>query len=352
MKDDTDHDELDHEQDNRPPRYVEVGPDGEERVVYRASSLMMCDRVFIALSENYTPASHPDWFQEVLDEGTRMESKIISLYEETFDAVVTGGQTLVEVEVIDGVWIRGHIDGMEGPDQSKLFEAKKIRESMWGKFKRSGVEYIVHYPWQLSFYMHGLELDEAVVVGGLYNKDKDTIDDLYVHSLTEPPIPWKAIVKRIAYLEALVNKGNGVDDVKCNVRQFPCPFFYLHDPDDEEAPPKREVPEELVDMIKEREEIKARVKVMQDEAKPLEARVKEINGELERWMRKASIDDDQFFRVDVEDQEMDLKYHTVHRRQYTVGETDYTLVTVKLAKKATPKATPKATTKKLATKKG
>jgi len=328
--------DLEDEGDNRPPRYEEDG-----KIIYRASSLMMCDRVFIALLENYTPAAHPDWFQKVLNEGTRMEPKIISMYEETFDTSVTGSQLPLEMEIVDGVWIRGHIDGMEqGPNGDRLFEAKKIRESMWSRFKQAGVEYIAHYPWQVSFYMHAMEVGEAVMVGGLYSPSKDQIEDLYVHTLANPPIPMKAIVKRIAYLESLVNGGKRVDDVKCNVRQFPCPFYYLHDTDDEEAPPKRVIPDDMAALVTERDQIKAQVKAMNDEAKPMEERVREINKELEAWMRKASVDDDQFIRVELGDDEYEMKYHKVYRKQYTVNETDYTLVTVRQAK------TNKAATKK------
>lgn len=335
--------EAEDEGDNRPPRYEENG-----RIIYRASSLMMCDRVFMALAEAYTPASNPEWFQEVLDEGTAMERPIIERYEEQFDAAVVGGQQVLEMEVIDGVWIRGHIDGERADREGVLIEAKKVRESSWGKFKRQGIEYIVHYPWQLSFYMHAGGYEEAEVVGGMYDKDEKAIKDLYVHSITQPPIPWKDIVKRIARLEAMVNSGKRVDDVKCNVRQFPCPFFYLHDADDEEAPPLRELPDELVEMIGERELIKAQTSELRKKAEELEPRVKEINKALEEWMRKASVDDDQFIRVEVGDEELDLKYHTVYRSAYMVQETDYTLVSVKKAKKATPKARTKGKATKAA----
>lgn len=311
--------------DDRPVRYEEDG-----KIIYRASGLMMCDRVFVALSENYTPQGNPEWFQEVLDEGSRMEDQIVAMYEERHDIEVGGRQLTEDWEVIDGVFIRCHIDGLlQPPDgSSALFEGKKLRESTWGKFKRSGVETLPNYPWQLSAYMYAFELEQAKFVGGLYDKAKDKITDIYVHTYDMPPIPQKAIIKRIAYLEALVNKGTRTGDVKCNVRMFPCPFFYLHDPDDTEVPPTRPMDSTVKLLIQEREEIKARTSELNKEAKELDERVKGINQGIEAWLKAANVDDDQVVKVG----DWELKYHMVHRKGYEVQETDYTTVTVKKSK--------------------
>jgi hypothetical protein len=177
--------------------------------------------------------------------------------------------------------------------------------------------------------MHAFELETAKFVGGLYDKAKDEIVDIYVHEVSNPPIPQKAIIKRIAYLESLVNKGTRTDGVKCNVRMFPCPFFYLHDPDDAEVPPERPMDSTVKLLVQEREEIKARSAVLNKEAKDLEARVKELNVGIEAWLKAANVDDDQVVKVG----DWELKYHTVHRKGYEVKETDYTTVTVKVGKK-------------------
>lgn len=233
-------------------------------------------------------------------------------------------------EVIDGVYIRCHIDGLlQPPDGSTaLFEGKKIRESGWGHFKRHGVEHLPNYPWQLSAYMHAFELEEAHFVGGLYDKAKDKIEDIYVHTYNSPPINQKAIIKRIAYLESLINKGTRTPDVKCNVRMFPCPFFYLHDPDDAEVPPERPADSTVKLLVQEREEIKAKSAALSKEARELEPRLKELNQGIEAWLKAANVDDDQVVKVG----DWEMKYHTVHRKGYEVKETDYTTVTVKVNK--------------------
>jgi len=315
--------------DNRPSRYEEDG-----KVVYRASSLMMCDRMFIALAEFYTPQAHPAWFQEVLDEGTNAEQSIIDMYESKYDRIVSGGQQEVELEVLDGVFIRGHTDGKT--QDNTLFEAKKFRESTWGKFMRNGVEAMPWYPWQVSAYMHGLGMEECDFVGGLF-KDGQIVD-VEVKHLSMPPIPMKGLIKRVAHLEALVNKGKRVDDVPCNVQMYPCPFFYLHDADDSAVPPTRPSDETLVALVSEREELKAKAKALTGEAKGIESRVKELNQGVNAWLTAANVEDDEVVRVDVEGTEFDLKYHTVYNKGYTVEPFDYTLVTVKPKKaKLAPK---------------
>ncbi|MFK5283888.1 hypothetical protein ACI3PL_30355, partial [Lacticaseibacillus paracasei] len=74
--------------------------------------------------------------------------------------------------------------------------------------------------------MHAGGYEECDFVGGLYDGN-DNIADIYVHHLAMPPVPLKAIIRRIARLENMIEEGVGID-VKCSEpKMYPCPFFYL-----------------------------------------------------------------------------------------------------------------------------
>lgn len=234
--------------DERPARYVEsfVNDDGQviERVVYRASSLGGCTRAVVAAARKFKPKPHPQWFVDVLDEGTRMESVIAEKFVELTGVAnlswPDGEQWEVELEVgmIDGrlVVIRGHMDDIsewypETADheaESRVREYKKFRPSTWDAFVRNGVNVNGYYPWQVSVYMHatGLPCD---FVGGKYNPETDTIDGTFNYLYRTAPITLLEIKRKVAKVERLVNEGYAPDEVECS-GNYPCGFWHLHDP--------------------------------------------------------------------------------------------------------------------------
>lgn len=217
--------------DNRPIRYEETGEDGVTTVVYRASSLGMCDKAMLAAARGYPAAPHPDWFQEVLDEGTRAEQLIVDQYQAR-GVEVYGQQDTVELEIgeIDSkrVIIRGHIDGRN--QFGDLVEIKKFRDSTWGKFLTSGVEINANYPWQVAVYMHALGVGNCEFVGGHWDGEK--ISEIDVKHLANPPIPMKAIRLKIARIERMIAEGldptDNIPDIHCNETTYPCPYWKLH----------------------------------------------------------------------------------------------------------------------------
>lgn len=227
--------------DNRPIRYVEQ-VDGGEKVVYRASSLGACERALVAAANGYAPSPKPDWFQEVLDEGSAAESLINAMWEDKSGYPTVADQHEVELEIgeIDGrlIVVRGHIDGMAPGTSPKLREYKKFRDSTWQKFLQRGVECNVNYPWQVSIYMHALGAEECEFVGGHAAFDEWSnnlsISEVYCHRLAQPPFSLKAIRQRVIRIERLINTGFDAKEVDCQMSMYPCPYFKLHDvPDDD-----------------------------------------------------------------------------------------------------------------------
>lgn len=217
--------------DDRPARYLEG-----DRVIYRASSLGACERALVALATGHQPRPHPQWFQDVLDEGTAMEPFIRAMHDDA-RAEHPGWQDQYEGEFAVGqiggreVVVRYHADDVliDGSD-ALLREYKKFRESTWDKFIQQGVECNANYPWQVAVMMHSLqEMGLSVFcefIGGKYVDG--AIVGTHAFPVIDPPIPRIAIIKKIARVERLIAEGLVPDEVPCQVR-FPCGFWYLHD---------------------------------------------------------------------------------------------------------------------------
>jgi len=246
--------------DNRPTRYTEER-DGETIIVYRASGLGTCPRALVAYSQPkaYIPAEKPEWFQKVLDEGTAYEDAIRDAYCEKEGMEVHDDQLECELELGEmfgyTVIVRGHIDGQAvtpqfggGDEPARLFEAKKFRDSTWPNFVRQGVNVNVNYPWQVSVYMHALDLDECDFTGGhlmkVLDDNGDPVPDaegeptwemteILVKHIAVPPIPLKAIRNRIYEVERQIAAGMDATEVECSKKMYPCPFFKLHDWEDD-----------------------------------------------------------------------------------------------------------------------
>lgn len=330
--------------DNRPARYV----DDDGNVIYRASSLQMCDRIFVALSQDYEPMAKPEWFQEVLDEGTAMEQTIREMFEQDYASLhaftVVNDQREVSMEILDGVYIRGHIDGLtdDGNVKTDLWEGKKIRPSGWQRFQRVGVEYVHHYPMQVAFYMHALREEFGTddfgcyFTGGLYNPDKQIIEDIYTHHLTEPPVPLKAIKLRIAKLEGLINDDVSVMDVKCPVPPtYPCPMYYLHD-DDADEPPHRAGDDVIAPLIEEWQRFKdaeAKAKAIYNaDKKETKETLKRVREGIIAWAETNGIEDGEAFTLAVGDKTYEIKAGSTFRRGYVVEDNTYQSVKIKEAK--------------------
>jgi len=349
--------------DNRPPRYVEE--DG--RIIYRASSLGVCDKVFVALALGYDPKAHPQWFQDILDEGTEQEAVIREQYEKDTGLQVVDVGRVLEMEVLDGVWIRGSIDGIV-PDLTTpaIWDAKKIRTSGWARYLRVGVEFQANYPMQFSAYMHMFEnetdiMPDFVMAGGHYetmgDEDKGetvsrAITEVSVHTYTDPMVSLRAIKQVIVRRERLIAETGVIGEVACTSKMYPCPFYYLHDEDDEFEPPTRPSDDTVAPLLTEWAEVDAALKPLNREVKQLGDRKKVLQDGVKAWMELSGQESGEVSQVTVGDTEFAVKYLTSPRAGYVVEPGEQTRVTIKVTSKggeAVGKA-PKPTAKKPASK--
>jgi hypothetical protein len=212
------------DRDERPARYTEG-----DLVVYRASGVGGCPRTFVLRHQRHKPAPHPEWFQQVLDEGTENESMIDHLWEVRTGVQSIDHQREYDLEVLPGVVIRCHIDGAAGT-HAAIREYKKVRAGKdgkaWEEFKRRGPEMHTHWLWQVATIMHatGRELE---FVGGKFTVDDDgngAVREVHPHHLIDPPLPLKALRLKVAKIERLMDQPVKAEDVECT-SQYPCPFY-------------------------------------------------------------------------------------------------------------------------------
>lgn len=295
--------------DDRPVRYTEERDDGEggteQVVVYRASGLGSCTRVFVAHANGRVPSPTPAWMQEIFDQGTAFEDAIRQHHAAKVGGEVTDDQFEVELDLgrIKGnhVVIRGHVDGkIHDEHGTRLFEAKKFRDSTWPKFLSQGIECNVNYPWQLSVYMHALDLDEADFVGGHVIEVMEGEESLSLGTvidgweLTEtecvrvvqPPFSVKAIRQRVALVEGLIADGLDAPEVACQRNQYPCPFYELHDwdTDEYELPTEGENGEVVKILLDGYHEASERLKAAEATAKELRDAKKRAADGLYAWI--------------------------------------------------------------------
>lgn len=328
--------------DDRPTRYVEHWEEsGEEVVVYRASGVGGCVRAMVAAARGVPAQAHQQWFQDVLDEGTRMESAIADMWGEKTGVFDHESQPEVELEVgvIDGrrVIVRGHMDGRTA---DRIREYKKFRPSTWGAFVTNGVEVNKNYPWQVSVYMHatGLPCD---FVGGEYIPptnmnlmpdgpvvmSPERIASVHGHHYTTAPIPLKDIKIKIAKVERLVNEGYGADEVECS-GGYPCPYWFLHDKVEK---PEIELDAWWAEKLLQWDEAILEIAKAKDHVKKLEGNKKSLGNAITERLVKAGLSAGEGGSFKVGDYTVTRVKSTVAERVQTVKsyELDYVKVTGK-----------------------
>lgn len=237
--------------DDRPVRYLETGEHGE-RVIYRMSGLLMCQRIPFGLDYGIEPAPVPKHIQAGFDRGHDHEEKIIARILERgpelldTDPFIGRGQCVVHevdgsrdelmlrVGEINGrdVWLRGHVDGIGvvsvlqvGGTTSRekaVVEAKYLGPDYWKRFLASGLDVIGKYPWQVSAYSHATGLPVLFVAAQRDDSKPDGIGDIKAQWIQEPPVSLWKIKAQIARYENHIAAGKMPE---CDKAEYPCPMF-------------------------------------------------------------------------------------------------------------------------------
>lgn len=193
--------------------------------VYRASELGGCNKAQIAKQLGYEPSDPPDSFQTRFAEGDLHEEAVVArLVEEGYE--ITDRQKEVVIPISDKAQLVGHIDGIATGyilGERRVLEVKSMSQAAWDSFVKhrwDDVSFLIQkYKWQLSSYMVGLEMEALVVF-----KNRNT-GELRYEGVELPWYGLDEIKNRIMEFELQVEEDHLPD--RCNVKQYPCPFYYL-----------------------------------------------------------------------------------------------------------------------------
>lgn len=242
---------------DRPGR-IEIEADDGNAVEYRASSVGGCARALVCAGLGYEPAPTPEWMQEKFDEGHELEPVVVEWLKEgrafsqrgsteTVAFAEVGGEQQAQtlrigsVEDADGrewtVNVVAHSDAMgdviDGNQYPVDIEIKCVGDDLWGDFRRNGVAGLHAYAWQVSARMHAHGLPVAFVVcrkKGSLSAGNLEIVDVLVEIVTEAPIPLRDFKRRLLKIEDWLATALATGELPaCDVKQYPCPFWYQHD---------------------------------------------------------------------------------------------------------------------------
>lgn len=240
-------------------------------VSYRASAVGGCSRALVCAGLDYTPEPPPDWLQERFDEGHTLEPLVLDILRtgRSLKLLRHPDSDMVSVRVdddseqtshrldvgtvdIDGepwkVTVMAHSDAMglvrlswDTPESEAWtavdIEVKCFRDDLWAKFVTGGVAAMPDYAWQASARMHAHGLPILFVVarkkGSLRAGDGDLeIVDMACELVTTPLVPLKDFKKRLLKIESRIGDQ---ELPACDLRQYPCPYYYAHDDDAEQS---------------------------------------------------------------------------------------------------------------------
>jgi len=206
-------------------------------IVIRASASGHCTRALVAALLGYEEARH-ERVEQIMStaahEGKLHESDILDrLRAEGY--TISTPQKMLEIEVIPGVIIRGHIDGWcTGGNglASAVVECKSMSKDRFDDWCRNEWANFNPYAWQLTAYMKGTGANDALYA--VKNRNTGDIHYKVIHGL---PIPWREVVKKaIAVNRAyLANTLPPCDPEIGSQERYFCPFVYLHEEDEVET---------------------------------------------------------------------------------------------------------------------
>ena len=280
--------------DDRPTVYQE-----QERVYYRASGSGDCVRALVASAMSYQERRSEDRVKLLstsAEEGNLHESWVQDKFREQ-GFTVHGDQDTVEVQVIPGVFVRGHVDGLvdtpmgmekvtyisgaptEWNSKRALLEVKSMSNAQFKKWESGRFKNFEKYAYQISWYMEAFpECDVLYVV----KRREDGRIMVNVIPAGQPPIPLKDRKKKILVAEKYRRKQ---EFPECDSKeQWFCPFWYLHDEEEDEGDYGRALSaaqeEELALMLVQY----LKLKEVEDRGKEAEKTRKELNKSIKSMM--------------------------------------------------------------------
>lgn len=205
-----------------------------EQIIYRMSELGGCVKAIAAAKLGYQPLSTPEDVQVLFNEGHRLEDIAIERISTELGIECYDQQAELNLPISSTILLQGHIDAKGKCNEwryNKTVEIKTMRPKSFNNFVAMGWDtpgLVQKYKWQTSGYMLGTTLELALIA---IDSDPDIEDDYErrIHIIYQevPFFTLAEIRTRILTAHQWVQQGELPPG--CNVKQYPCPFLYLHD---------------------------------------------------------------------------------------------------------------------------
>lgn len=184
--------------------------------IYRASGLGGCIKAQVAAQLEYTALKSGELDSNLSYEGNLHEDDIIA----RFYPEDVARQVEVNLDVMPNVVVQGHVDGLS----DHVVEVKSMGRDpykAWLKDRWDTPGLVQKYKWQISVYMHATGLPCTLYVKC---RDNGKID---IDNIDEPFYSLQEIRGRVLEIEKWVRRDEL--PVECDIKNFPCPFFYLEE---------------------------------------------------------------------------------------------------------------------------
>lgn len=197
---------------------------------YRASMVGVHEHILVDARLGYDPQYPSDKAEGWFAEGNQVEKEVLDVLRAPMRSTVEREQEEVIVPISKTVAIRGHIDAVI---DGYVTEIKGLGESTYKLFKSKGLDAFPRYATQLSIYMWGTQLPGRMIVRPRAGYMPD-IRDRGIHQIEKgylgTPVDVGQIKKKIMNIEMKARRGERVPTAGCDM--YPCPYSYLHDPDE------------------------------------------------------------------------------------------------------------------------
>lgn len=242
--------------------------------IFRASAIGNCEAALVYSLRGMEPSPPPPDMQARFDDGHLHEPAIIEHLRKA-GWVIDQSQDTVKIHVNESIIINGHVDGVGTNEQGvkAVIECKALSDSGYKKWVKEGFGAFGKYAQQATVYMHALNLPLVMAVK---NKNSGEVDVQFVEA---PPY---LLAKLKAKAIRVVRLSGTARTPECpKVKDYPCPFFKLHQDDTGPVDDEDLLPDRLNDLCVDYQSAQARVKDWEETAKGLRAKILEELGQAE-----------------------------------------------------------------------
>lgn len=174
-------------------------------LVFRASSLGSCTRSLVAAVLGEHAAPFNETIRTAMNASAALEDKAIEEYRRQTGHDVIWQQKRVELDVMDKVVVRGHIDGLD-QTTDEILEVKAMSATNFANYEAGGLDamkpYTRKYKWQGAAYGHATERRVRYVILNKQPEKADGEPVINYDAVYDPEelVPRQEIVDRISFI--------------------------------------------------------------------------------------------------------------------------------------------------------